>query len=371
MRATLPVLLLLLASLQASFAASLAGESPVRFPRTADGGFGIIALVGTDRPSPWHQPHPLQLEIVAADGSSHWIRKGYDLVNTPLVGHATGVITTAGGARLSVADQYGVAEGGGFTVNRTVSVLDGGDGEVEVGFGSKFSIGSDVPLRGLEVFIPGIWYGNRSQEATPPGALAGDVDAAAILVREDRLPLPMVAAWDPGGSSPAISLSHEHPDGSTFIGDGGAQRIIDSRLQVGSVGVLQRQQPLASELAFMFPGSEGSRTYMGGRGQHNGWANRSHPLRTGAGHHSYSLRLSLHSSSSSSSFAAVVEASWRSAFAHASPKAPVADMDRVFRASMELLDSISQNYHGTPSVPFATSVRCVALLAIEASSCFL
>ena len=32
------------------------------------------------------------------------------------------------------------------------------------------------------------------------------------------------------------------------------------------------------------------------------------------------------------------------------------DMDKVFRASLSLLDKVSQTYHGTPSVPFATSV---------------
>ena len=31
-------------------------------------------------------------------------------------------------------------------------------------------------------------------------------------------------------------------------------------------------------------------------------------------------------------------------------------MDKVFRASLGLLDTVARSYHGTPSVPFATSI---------------
>ena len=107
--------------------------------------------------------------------------------------------------------------------------------------------------------------------------------------------------------------------------------MIDSRLQFGSVGVLQPEGGAGgAELAFQFPGSEGSRTYIGGRhGRHDAWANRSHPLRTGAGPHGYSLRFSLHvcvpgrpCAVANNTFGGVVESSWRSAFASANPTPP-------------------------------------------------
>ena len=150
-------------------------------------------------------------------------------------------------------------------------------------------------------------------------------------MREDRLPLPMVAARE-SATGGALSLSHEQPDGGTFLEERGTRRVIDGRLQFGSVGVLQPGGSEAgAELAFQFPGSEGSRTYMaGGRDRHAGWANRSHPLQTGPGGlHSYSLRFSLHGcvpahpcGAANNTFASVVQSSWRSAFAHANPTPP-------------------------------------------------
>lgn len=330
----------------------------VSFVRTADG-YGVVLVASPE----WRQQQPLQIEVVAADGSSHWIRKGYDVVNASGHGHATGEVTTPGGARLVVVDQFDRAEeSGGFTFNRTVRVLDGG--EDEAAFGSRFSLGRTVSARELSFFIPGVWYGNRSHEATPPGALAGDVDAAAILVREDRLPLPMVVAYDP--HSVSLCLSHERANGSTFMGDVGTQRIVDSRMQFGSIGVLQGRTPKTErqstvEIAFQYPGSEGSRTYIGrqhrGNEQSDGWANRSHPLHVDAGPHSYLLRFTVHGAVNRTTFAQVIQSTWRNAFGHANPQPPQADADKAFQASLDLLDTISQTYHGTPSVPFATSVR--------------
>jgi hypothetical protein len=350
---------LVLGSFYATSPAAAIGDAAgaVTFVRTADG-YGVVLVASPE----WRQLQPLQIEVVAADGSSHWIRKGYDVVEASGHGHATGEVTTPGGARLVVVDQFDRAEeSGGFTFNRTVSVLDGGDDEVA--FGSRFSLGRTVSAHELSVFIPGVWYGNRSHEATPPGALAGDVDAAAILVREDRLPLPMVVAYDP--HSVALCLSHERPNGSTFMGDVGTQRIVDSRMQFGSIGVLQGQTPKTErestvEIAFQYPGSEGSRTYIGrsGNEQSDGWANRSHPLHVDAGPHTYVLRFTVHGAEvKRTTFAQVIQSSWRNAFDHANPQPPRADADKAFQASLDLLDTISQTYHGTPSVPFATSVR--------------
>ena len=47
-----------------------------------------------------------------------------------------------------------------------------------------------------------------------------------------------------------------------------------------------------------------------------------------------------------------VRGAWREAFEEAAPQPLRADMDKVYRASMDLLAAVSVNYHGTPSVPF-------------------
>ena len=163
---SMPLLLCALAAvmlLPATAARGADDTGPVRagawrFIPSSGGEFGGkwgVALPGLS--APWQQLTPLQLEIVSADGSSRWIRKGYDLISAD-GSRATGLVTTPGGARLSATDIYGAdagGGGGGFTVNRSIAVLDGGDREAEVGFGSLFSLGGGVGLRGLDVFMPG------------------------------------------------------------------------------------------------------------------------------------------------------------------------------------------------------------------------
>ena len=166
LRMVAALLLLLLPRAAAAGTASPEQQPAVTFLRYGEGGTCPCGIQLGQRDmlphsSTWAQSTPLQLEIVAADGSSHWLRTGYSLVNDA-EDHAEGVVTTPGGARLSVSDSYLSAEGGGFIVNRTVTVLDGGSDD-EVGFSSRFSLASETgalgpaPLRELEFFMPGVW----------------------------------------------------------------------------------------------------------------------------------------------------------------------------------------------------------------------
>ena len=329
------------------------GGAAVRFFPVEGGGFGVAPLAEIG----WRQPVPLQLEVAGQEqeaGDSTWLRASYASV---AANAAEGTVVSARGSRFHVADRFSAAAAGGFSVQRTVTVLAAGEGDV--GFSSRFSLVSDAAanLTDFEFFMPGIWYRN-SQALAPAKALAGDLGAHAILVREDRLPLPLVMLREPA-SGATLTLVHRKPNGSSFAGEDFAKRIVDPRMQFGSVGVLAGAGSTPAgrpELTFQFPGSEGSRTYIC---CHADWANRSHPVRVGF-EHSYELRLSPAAAPpDGGTYSAAVQASWREAFSEANPQPPEltsAELDMVYRSSLSLLSAVSLDYHGTPAVPFAAAI---------------
>ena len=161
------------------------------------------------------------------------------------------------------------------TVTLTTPVSD--INATEVGFSTRYTLtthspGQANPFRSLQFFIPGIWYLN-SQAVSPPGALAGasvmqgllqqtkkdcfnkitpprraharaharalslslslslthflllvfirpsctgNLDASHVLVREDRLPIPlaMVRMLPASAVNNTLTMAHVHPDGS-------------------------------------------------------------------------------------------------------------------------------------------------------------
>ena len=90
--------------------------------------------------------------------------------------------------------------------------------------------------------MPSIWY-DSSQEHVAPGALAGNASDPVVMVREDRLPLPLVWASPHGtgeNSTRVVTLQHVRPNGTTTIGDGASGRTeyAHEDLQFGSIGIL-------------------------------------------------------------------------------------------------------------------------------------
>jgi hypothetical protein len=257
-------------------------------------------------------------------------------------GVAEGTLTTPGGTRFQVTDRYAIAEAS-LTVDRTVRVVAVG---TDKAFSSRFSLYTSSPatIRDREFFVPSVWY--RRNQAAPPDALASDPDAEAVLIREDRLPLPLAMVRDPKGGT-TLEMAHLEPDGTAFSGEDFRPRIIDGRMQFGSIGFLNSGR---LSIAFQFPGSEGDRTYIGGPGK--AWAPRSHPVQLGFEHH-YRLRVT---AGSSAKFADAVQATWRRAYDDAAPKPPTADLEKVYRASMDLLAHYGIRYDGVPSMPFQARV---------------
>ena len=339
--------------LLATAATATAATASYQFVPAPGGGYGVLASGG------WRTLQPLWAETVYANGSTILTVGAWTYANST-TGAASGSLQTPGGAVLSFSDSLADAaddgSGAGFRLRRTVTVLATDDGD-ERAFSTRFALAAPGGLAGAQrsLFMPGVAYSNAS--ALPPGALAGDPLAAHILVREDRLPLPCAMAHFAGAG--AARLVHVAPDGGTLPDEDFTARIVDARLQFGSIGFLNGA-PASFSLAFQFPGSEGDRTYVWRPA--DGWANRSHPLQPGVPH-AYTLDFRWDGNTSSSYGAAVTRA-WRAEFAAAAPRlpAPTPAPQQLYRDGMELLAAVSVSYGGVPSVPFEAALPTGAVI---------
>lgn len=347
--------LLLVLLLLSTHALVIRASALLPFAVNADGTHGLI--VGED--THWTQPTPVELEIVSRQGSVEWLRVGYTSLqendwNTTITAAAT--VTTPAGSQFQVTDVFTVATPTELVVHRTVDVLEAAPSDV--GFSSRFSLGMYEPegFDTSEFFVPGIWY-DESQDETPERALAHNLSDSHILIREDRLPLPLVAMRDSTQTQVTTLVRQKiHPeDGATFAGENFRRRLVDSRLQFGSMGFIQDRSQERIMAAWQFPGSEGERTYVccakGGS-----WTNRSHPLNDETLRHSYQLRFSTNTTSPSRSYADTVQSVWRRAWEEAAPEAPPVNLTQVYLDGLEILSFVTTHHNGVVTVPFGATV---------------
>jgi hypothetical protein len=88
--------------------------------------------------------------------------------------------------------------------------------------------------------MPGVWY--EQNQHVPARALAANPADTVFLVREDRLPLPLVMMRHINDGV-TIALTHCEPDGTTSAEDDRADRVVDGRIQVASLGVWSQENP--------------------------------------------------------------------------------------------------------------------------------
>ncbi len=301
------------------------------------------------QPAVFAQDAPLAVEVVAEDGTAAWLTGGYESV-TPSGGTLTCVATleTAHGTRFQITDVYAPLPGiGAFTLDRHVAIDRVGQGDK--GFSSRFSLSPNAPtaMADCDFFAPGIWYKDNAH--VPPQALASYLSDHFFYFREDRLPLPLVMQRD-RRTRVTLTLAHLDGDPATFAGEDGLDRIIDARMQFGALGIQNTDRPSPT---FLFPGTEGERTYIyGSSRQGNRWAYRSHPVRAGVPHH-YRLLIW---ASKTPDFPAAVRDTWRTVYALQNPPVIKADLAKVYRDGIGLLAAYCHPYHGVISVPFAAAV---------------
>jgi len=314
---------------------------------TTQSGIGVTLTSPTGN---WSQPFPLELQTVWKNGTVAWTRGPYSSTSGL---RANGTLISPGGAILLFTDIYDNVSTTAFLFNRTVVVLSTGD-SAETSFATQFSLPAPAALatQQWELFIPGVSY----QDAgclLPSGALAGDPNASNILIREDRLPLPLVSAIFPD-SGCAVRLLHVHPNGSTIPNENTSARIVSTELQFGSMGVMNvpHGSVFNRSLVFQFPGSEGDRTYVPYR--HAGWANRSHPLEPSFSH-SYSLHFSWSDTARGpgGTFYQSARSAWRDAFAAYAPPDPPAPLpSQLYSDCIDALANFGISYYDVAAMPF-------------------
>lgn len=255
-----------------------------------------------------------------------------------------GVITTPCGTQFLFTDRYLAEQPGAFELRRSVVIQNANPGDQF--FNSLFGVQvtDKGALEDNEFFVPGVWY-RTNFKTQMAGALAKNPADHFFLFREDRLPLPLVTVRDPSNGD-TVSLIHAAAEPTTFTGDRGVDRIVDERMQFGSIGVRHMG---GTSIAFMFPGSEGEKNHVVRRASDD-WALRSHPVKAGIQHH-YKLVLRF---SKTGSYPEAVETTWKHAFQLYQPQLRPVDVKAAFAGLIDTLDhySVSKGYDA-PGFPFS------------------
>jgi hypothetical protein len=331
----IPILVFLLGC----FGLSRPALAALTFPELASGQLGVVIKSESLEAM---QLHPLALEIVDADGRASWLEGRYSKVISHENGQrAEGTLVTPNGSVFSITDDWDSPDNI-FRVRRKVQVLAADPRDR--GFATRLSLKSSVarPLHDYDTLVPAVWYGTNQDVAA--SALASDLSDQDYWFREDRLPLPFImlrarlSGW-------TLTVMHEEVDGRTFKEEDGLARIIDERMQFGSIGLRDRADPAPG---FTFPGSEGERTGVFGMQMLRRWALRSHPVKPWF-EQNYTLTFQL---ARTSSFEEALHASWGLAQRRAAPKIYTVDHKTFHDGQIALLDRYWQEVNGAPGLPF-------------------
>ncbi|MDL2221808.1 hypothetical protein LJC35_04575 [Parabacteroides sp. OttesenSCG-928-N08] len=316
------------------------GNSSLSFPSAPGKGYTVCLLADGERHLPINAPNALTLEVNGETLTGNYSsvkREGENIV-------CNAQLKTAHGTRFAIKDIYSTNESNLFTVSREVLIshCDARDQYFNSYFG--WEIESATSLHDYEFFVPGIWY--KDNLCLRPQAMASDYTDNYFYFREDRLPLPVVAAKHKQ-SGKTMTLLHADARPESFYGENGLHRIVDPRMQFGSLGFVCHDD---LSIQFVFPGIEGEKSYVGRLPNQNKYfAYRSHPVASDI-RHSYTLRFGL---SHSESFPAMVETTWKRAWKEYNPPVHKMDVKDAYVESIKVLDAYLENINGAPGWPFA------------------
>ena len=289
--------------------------------------------------------------IVFVASSNDTAAKRYDVaavVSTDVAGvsRAAATLRTPAGSEIIVNDVW-TEKGDTRCLVRDVTVQTVAAGDVGFATGVEVDAPTDV-LDAADVFVPGVWYGSSAN--TPPSGLIGDIGQADFLIREDRLPLPLVSVRaKPGGRT--VTLAHDDPDGATVLADAKPERVIDTRLRFGSIG-LRREAGKRIKLAFRFPGTEGELTGIGGFKPVSRYAERFHPIIAGEKQH-YELTVR---TTDSADVVAQMKTAWRHAYIRSRPTPVPTDVAAVYDASVNALAHYAYDRGNVSGIPFSAQL---------------
>lgn len=257
--------------------------------------YGISILSGST--VLYDNPNPLKISIKINETTEAIFTGKYSSCTSQADGSkvCTGSVTTANGSVFNFTDTYNIQSynDNGISMSRTVSVANANANDK--GFNSLYTLSADLSsnARDYDYFAPGVWY--KQNDAAPSGAIGQNLDAGTYFyIKETRLasPLFMIQHKSTGQNLTFghIGTSGGAPSVSSGVTDERTSDwLVNNSIQYGSIGFSKNNgQPVMS---FVYPGSEGERSYWGGgvvpQGSSN-WARRAHAVTVGFSH-SYSL----------------------------------------------------------------------------------
>ncbi|WP_298650478.1 glycoside hydrolase family 76 protein [uncultured Proteiniphilum sp.] len=307
----------------------------------AEDGKNMSLQTGDTRYSSLNAPYVVTLEVNGETLNGYYF--SVNEVQESLV--CTARLKSNHGTLFHIKDVFTPDTENHFRMDREVIIEKAG--KEDAYFNSYFglTLQRKTEIIDFEFFVPGIWYNNN--QSLRPGALSSDYNDNYFYFREDRLPLPLVSAREKV-SGLAISMIHLDANPETFYGENGVQRIVDERMQFGSLGFTETD---SHSILFVFPGIEGEMTYVGRfpEGKSKGFAYRSHPVKTGV-KHSYSLTFGFNQTKN---FPNMVETVWKQAWDKYTPSIYKMDVKDAYEASIEVLDAYLLNLNGAPGWPFS------------------
>jgi hypothetical protein len=289
------------------------------------------------------EQQPLQLIIKSGtnpvDVNGRYTSVG--LQGDQLVG--TGDVRTPGGSVFRFRDSFRVAQGGGFSASRTVTVVTAST--ADQGFNSRFTIGaaSPRPLQDYQFLAPGVWY-DRNRNV-PAGALASNLNDNYMYFREMRLALPFVMMHDPA-SGVDVSLAHQNPRAASPVDEGSGAWLVNGGITHAAVGA---QRIPSTKLAIVYPGMEGEKNYVN---RAAAWVRRSNPVTVGYTQN-YEFRIR---TGRAADFGTAVRDTWRYHWAMQNPQIAKVPVDQVYRSSVDVLASYSSTWGGAPGLPFSVNL---------------
>jgi hypothetical protein len=281
------------------------------------------------------QPIATRFEVDAQQ-----LKRGTDNLVTTIA-----TLKTPAGSRIDIEDRWHVQDDS-FRLSRQVRVAMAGKGDAAFVTGVDFATGVKA-IADADVFIPGLWYATAAH--TPKSGLITDLGQRDFLLREDRMALPLVSVRD-RNTGTTLTVEHTHPNGTTIAADDDIERVIDARLQFGSLGLARDEAGIRA--VFRFPGSEGEQTSIFGYKPDLRTAERLHPMTVGA---TQLYELSFHGSRSTD-FSSQMRDAWRNAYAAAQPLVAPFDAHAIYDASINVLDHYAFNRKGVAGFGFSAKL---------------
>lgn len=307
--------------------------------RTGDGAVSIVV----DGIECWRASSPVEVEYF--DGVSiHTLTARYDHLSG-----AEGDTEHLAGTTRMVFGQGAVVVTDRWSIDGTVVRLERSaavEGEGEGGFATSIRF-TNCQTGTVRVFVPGMIYGGSDNLTASAigGADTWNADRHfTVLIREDRMPGPVVGCFVPGGRH--LALFDLAPTGEIPLEDSrstGEGSLLVDGMRLNSLGFAGEEGDFAA--LFCTPAIEGEITYSGltyPGGQLSGWRRRYQHLTPGAEVH-FSLGIAI---SDETTFHDFARNSWRLLFARLDPQVKRRDLGPIIDALVRRLAAETRDIAG-------------------------